>query len=187
VRPRRRAIRVMLGGRLRVTEHLLPRTLEEDAPPGDIHLDWSAVGGDGYRLSLVSEAMADLIAEDMDETPEVVVGIAKAGVPLATLVAGTFDARLGEYTPRKQKMQEDGDEYDDLSGSFSRNFADVEGELCVIVDDVVTSGRTMTEAIRFVNERGGTPASACVLANKSGKSAIDGVRVNSLLGVVRVE
>ncbi|MFP4188386.1 MAG: orotate phosphoribosyltransferase-like protein [Halobacteria archaeon] len=156
-----------------------------DEAPGDIHLDWSAIGGSSRRLSHVAAAMKDLIEEDLAGEPDVVVGIAKAGVPLATLVADEFDARLAEYTPRKQKWGDD--DYDDLSGSFSRNFADVQDARCVVVDDVVTTGRTMTEAVRFVEENGGTPVSAAVLANKAGKTSIDGVEVNSLVGVVRLE
>jgi len=159
---------------------------ETDAP-GDIHLDWSSVGSSSRRLSLVAAALADLIENDIDEEPEVVVGISKAGVPLATLVADVFDARLAEYTPRKQKWSDGDDDFDELSGSFSRNFSDVDGARCVVVDDVVTSGRTMTEAVRFVDEKGGTPVGAAVLVNKSGKTAIDGVAVNSLFDVVRVE
>jgi orotate phosphoribosyltransferase len=158
---------------------------EGDDAPGDIHLDWSAIGGSSRRLSHVAAAMKDLIAEDLADEPDVVVGIAKAGVPLATLVADEFGARLAEYTPRKQKWGDD--DYDDLSGSFSRNFADVGDERCVVVDDVVTTGRTMTEAVRFVEENGGRPVSAAVLANKSGKTSIDGVEVNSLVGVTRLE
>jgi orotate phosphoribosyltransferase len=155
--------------------------------PGDIHLDWSPIGASSKRLSLIAAAMKNLIEEDLNEEPEVVVGIAKAGVPLATLVAEEFDARLAEYTPRKQKWSDGDDDYEELSGSFSRNFADVQDARCVVVDDVVTSGKTMTEAVRFVEEKGGKPISAAVLANKSGKSSIDGVEVNSLVGVVRVE
>ncbi len=162
-------------------------TDKDDDAPGDIHLDWSAVGRSSHRMSLVAAAMKDLIDETTDSEPDVVVGIAKAGVPLATFVAREFDARLAEYTPRKQKWGEDDPDYDELSGSFSRNFAEVDGERCVVVDDVITSGRTMTEAVRFVEERGGTPVGAVVLANKSEMSKIDGVEVKSLLGVIRVE
>jgi orotate phosphoribosyltransferase len=161
-------------------------TDEQDEAPGDIHLDWSQIGRSSYRLSLVAAAMKDLIDEGLGERPDVVVGIAKAGVPIATLVAQEFDARLAEYTPRKQKWEEE-DDYDDLSGSFSRNFAEIEGERCVVVDDIITSGRTMTEAVRFVDEKGGTPVGAAVLANKSDRSDIDGVEVKSLVGVIRVE
>jgi orotate phosphoribosyltransferase-like protein len=38
-----------------------------------------------------------------------------------------------------------------------------------------------------VDEKGGTPVGAAVLANKSDKSKIDGVEVESLLGVIMVE
>ncbi|MDY6780283.1 MAG: orotate phosphoribosyltransferase-like protein [Halobacteria archaeon] len=158
---------------------------ERTAPPGDIHLDWSSVGSDSRRLEHVSRALADLLYDDIDDEPEVVVGIAKAGVPIATIVAEVFGCDLAEYTPRKQKWEDD--DYDDLTGSFSRNFADVDGKNCVVVDDVVTSGKTMTEAIRFVDENGGKTLSAAVLANKSERGSIDGVRVNSLFHVVRVE
>lgn len=158
---------------------------DAEAPPGDIHLDWSAIGRSSRRLDLTGRALADLFLDHIAEPPEVVVGIAKAGVPLATQVAREFDCDLAEYTPRKQKL---GDEdYDDLSGSFSRNFAEVDGRRCVLVDDVITSGRTMTEAIRFVEERGGDPIGAAVLANKTDETTIDGVRVDSLVHIVRVE
>lgn len=165
---------------------LLTHAQDEDkAPPADIHLDWSQLGKSSRRLAYVSWAMADLVREDAEEEPEVVVGIAKAGVPLATYVAEEFDSMLAEYTPRKQKWSDE--DYDDLKGSFSRNFADVEGKRCVLIDDVVTTGRTMTEAIRFVDDNGGKPVSAAVFANKSDEHSIDGVHVNSLVHVVRVE
>ncbi|XGI82909.1 orotate phosphoribosyltransferase-like protein [Halorutilales archaeon Cl-col2-1] len=158
---------------------------EEEEVPSDIHVDWSAIGGSSKRLSLVSQALVDLIREDVGDEVEVVVGIAKAGTPVASLVAEELGCELADYTPRKQKWT--GEEYDSLRGSFSRNFADVGGKKCVIVDDVVTSGTTMTEAIRFVEEKNGDPISAAVLANKSNETVIDGVRINSLIQVVPVE
>ncbi len=158
---------------------------EEEEVPSDIHVDWSAIGGSSERLSLVSQALVDLIREDVGDEVEVVVGIAKAGTPVASLVAEELGCELADYTPRKQKWT--GEEYDSLRGSFSRNFADVGGKKCVIVDDVVTSGTTMTEAIRFVEEKNGDPISAAVLANKSNETVIDGVRINSLIQVVPVE
>ncbi|MDY6776336.1 MAG: orotate phosphoribosyltransferase-like protein [Halobacteria archaeon] len=158
---------------------------EGEEVPSDIHVDWSAIGGSSERLSLVSKALVDLIREDVGDEVEVVVGIAKAGTPVASLVAEELGCELADYTPRKQKWT--GEEYDSLRGSFSRNFADVGGKKCVIVDDVVTSGTTMTEAIRFVEEKNGKPISAAVLANKSNETVIDGVRINSLIQVVPVE
>ncbi|MDY6765372.1 MAG: orotate phosphoribosyltransferase-like protein, partial [Halobacteria archaeon] len=108
-----------------------------------------------------------------------------AGTPIASLVAKELECELAEYTPRKQKWE--GDEYSELTGSFSRNFAGVEGKRCVIVDDVITSGTTMTETIRFVEENGGEPISAAVIANKSDETVIDGVNINFLVQVIRVE
>src|SRR5699024_2506090 len=57
----------------------------------DIHVDWSALGRDSTRLADIGHAMADLLGgEDVD----LIVGIEKAGTPLATTVALELDADL---------------------------------------------------------------------------------------------
>ena len=122
-------------------------TPEPSAGPGDIHVDWSAVGRDSARLGHVAAALADLLSkqgEDVDLT----VGIEKAGSPLATTVATTLDTDLSTYTPRKHQWEEGGIE--NLEGGFSRNFAEVRERDCYIVDDTVTSGTTLRETVEAV-------------------------------------
>jgi orotate phosphoribosyltransferase len=158
-------------------------TPETDDSPVDIHVDWSVLGRDSTRLGHAGAAMADLLAkqgEDVDLT----VGIEKAGVPLATTVARELDTDLGAYTPRKHQW-EDGD-IEDLGGTLSRNFADIRDRDCYVVDDIVTTGTTMTETIEAIRERGGEPVACVVLVDKRGIDELEGVPVHSLLQVVRV-
>ena len=148
----------------------------------DIHVDWSALGRDSTRLSDVGHAMADLLGGD--EGIDLVVGIEKAGTPLATTVALELDADLATYAPRKHQWEE-GD-IDELSGNFSRNFAQIRGRECYVVDDTITSGTTMTETIDAITEEGGTPVGCGVLVDKRGVEELEGVPVESLLQVIRV-
>ncbi|MFB6267133.1 MAG: transcriptional regulator GfcR [Halodesulfurarchaeum sp.] len=150
----------------------------------DIHVDWSAVGRDGARLWHVAAAMADLLdkhGEDVDLT----IGIAQAGVPLATFIARQLETDIGTYTPAKHQWEE-GD-VGKLGGSFSHNFADIRERDCYVVDDTITSGTTMRETIEAVSEEGGNPLAAVVLADKQGIEEIDGVPVYSLVEVLRVD
>ena len=153
------------------------------AGPQDIHVDWSAIGRDSQRLTHVSRAMADLISKD-DTDVGLTVGIEKAGVPLATVVANELDTDIAAYGPAKHQWEE-GD-IDENGGGFSQNFAPVDDQNCYIIDDIVTSGTTMRETITAVREQGGTPVGCVVLADKQGVEEIDGVPVSSLINVVSV-
>ncbi|MFB6113650.1 MAG: transcriptional regulator GfcR [Halodesulfurarchaeum sp.] len=150
----------------------------------DIHVDWSAVGRDGTRLWHVSAAMADLLSKH-GENVDLTIGIAQAGVPLASFIARQLETDLGTYTPAKHQWEE-GD-VGKLGGSFSHNFADIRGRECYVVDDTITSGTTMRETIDAVRDEGGSPLAAVVLADKQGIESIDDIPVYSLVQVLRVE
>ena len=89
------------------------------ASPQDIHVDWSAIGRDSRRLTHVSHAMADLISKD-DTEVGLTVGIEKAGVPLATVIANELDTDIAAYGPAKHQWEK-GD-IDEIDGGFSQNF-----------------------------------------------------------------
>ena len=149
--------------------------------PEDIHVDWSAVGRSSARLTHVGRALSDHLASD---GVDLTVGVEKAGVPLATVVAGELDTDLATYTPAKHQWEE-GD-IEDLGGSFSRNFAAVGGRDCYIVDDTVTSGTTLRETVEAVRAEGGSPVGCSVLVDKQGLDSLADVPVTSLVDVVRV-
>jgi orotate phosphoribosyltransferase len=158
-------------------------TPQETGGPHDIHVDWSALGRDSTRLGFAGKSMADLLSkqgEDVDLT----IGIEKAGAPLATSVARELDTDLGTYAPSKHQWEE-GD-IEELGGTFSRNFAEIRGRDCYVVDDTITSGTTMSETVKAIREEGGEPVACCVLVDKQGVEEIEGVPVYSLLRVIRV-
>ena len=151
--------------------------------PQDIHVDWNAIGRDSVRLDHVGRAMADIISKE-GENVRLTVGIEKAGIPLATTIARELDTDLGAYSPAKHQWEE-GD-IDDLGGGFSRNFAAVTDQQCYIVDDIITSGTTLGEAVEAVRAHGGEPVGCVVLVDKQGLEEIEGVPVYSLMNVVSV-
>jgi orotate phosphoribosyltransferase len=151
--------------------------------PHDIHVDWNAIGRDSARLTAVGRAMADLLSKQ-GEAVDLTVGIEKAGTPLATVVARELETDISTYVPRKQQW-EAGD-IEELEGTFSRNFAEIRDRECYVVDDTVTSGTTMSEAIDAIREQGGDPVAAVVLVDKQGVDALAGVPVYSLIQAIRV-
>jgi len=119
------------------------------------------------------------------ENVDLTVGIEKAGVPIATVVARELEADIATYVPRKHQW-EDGD-LEGLQGTFSRNFADMRERRCYVVDDTITSGTTMSETIDVIRDRGGKPVSCGVLVDKQGVEEINRVPVHSLVQVIAVE
>lgn len=151
--------------------------------PHDIHVDWSAIGGDSGRLWNVGAAMADLLSTH-GEGGDITVGVEKAGIPLATAVAQQLETDLATYAPRKHQWNDD--DMSDLHGAFSQNFADIGDRACYVVDDTITSGTTITETIESIREIGGEPIACVVLVDKQSIDEIDDVPVHSLVQVTRV-
>ncbi|MGC9515757.1 orotate phosphoribosyltransferase-like protein [Methanocrinis sp.] len=156
--------------------------------PKDVSVDWSSIGKSSIRLRQVSLALTDMIEECLDCTDagvEVVVGIALSGVPLASMVAEVLGAELAVYTPTKQRWSTEKGETE-FRGIFSTNFSDVCDAECVVVDDVITSGRTLEEAVEELNDHGASTNAIGVLLDKKGIDEIVGVPVCSLLQIMRV-
>lgn len=155
----------------------------DKSKPYDIHVDWSTIGRDSTRLSHIGNAVANLLSKQGEEV-DLTIGIKKAGMPLATSVAQELDTDLAAYSPSKHQW-EAGD-IEELSGSFSRNFANIRSRACYIVDDTITSGTTLRETIQAVRDEGGNPVAAVVVVDKRGIESIEDVPVSSLINVVPV-
>ena len=166
----------------------LQKAAEEkiDAPV-DFAINWKSIGGNATRLSYVSGALSDMALSH--EEPETVVGVAVSGVPFATVMADCLEDMTGVDTSiaifHPHKHRKDADESDD-EGAISTNFGSVEGRKVVIVDDVITSGKTMKEAIHTIKDLGGEPTCVTVLIDKAGLSEIEGVPVESLIKISRI-
>jgi len=153
------------------------------ASPTDVHIDWSAIGRDGRRLSRLGGIMADLLVSEGPEV-DLTVGVGKSGAPLATVVSQELATDLSVYMPSKYQWNDD--ERSPDTGSFSRSFAAIEGRDCFVVDDNIDTGQTMTETIERVRDSGGTPKAAVVLTDKLGRDEIEGVPIHSLINVVQM-
>jgi len=151
------------------------------ATPIDVHVDWSAIGQNSSRLRHLGAIMADLVAQEGADV-DLTIGVGKSGGPLATVVSQHLDTDVGGYMPSKYQTDEEAT----TSGSFSRNFAAVDGRDCYVVDDNIDTGQTMTEAIDQIRAAGGTPRAVVVLTDKLGQDAISDVRVYSLIEMVQM-
>lgn len=155
--------------------------------PKDVHIDWTAVSSHAPML----EETALMLLNRYYQSPEnaaggspaadVIVGIALSGIPLATLIAVQEASQLAIYHPAKQSQS------DKPTGSISGNFAPVNGQRCIIVDDVITSGNTMKEVVKYLKKHNAIPAAIWVIFDKRGIKDIDGVPVYSLYKISRID
>ena len=157
------------------------------AAPKDIYIDWSNIGRSSTRQRLIAGSLADMVVECLSTTEndiDVIVGVALSGIPLANMIAEDLGVEFATYHPNKQKLDP---ELDGAKGTISQNFAKVSGKNCVLIDDVVTSGTTLTEAVSVLVGLGGKPVAIAVLIDKKGIEDIAGVPLNALLRVTRVD
>lgn len=167
---------------------ILQKTAEVKAEaPVDFAINWKSIGGNSTRLSYVSGALSDMALSHGEA--DTIVGIAVSGIPFATVMADILEDMTGLDTSlaifHPQKHRKDTDESKD-EGTISTNFGSVEGKKVVIVDDVITSGKTAKEVIHTVKDLGGEPTCVTVLIDKAGLSEIEGVPVESLIKVSRL-
>jgi len=156
------------------------------AVPRDVLIDWTPVSG---RADLLDDLAALMVGrsrspqEEGEEAacPTTVVGIALSGVPLATLIGLQEGLKFAVYYPSRHSTATP------PVGSVSENFAPVKGEACVIVDDVITSGKTLREAVEYLRGHGAAPRAIWVIFDKRGIREIDGVPVQALFRVTRLD
>ncbi len=161
---------------------LLAKAKKTEAPPSDVYVDLRNIASP-FRMKCIASAMTDMIMERLDESPDVVVGIATSGIPIATLVAEELGADLSMYYPKKLKWE--GKEQR-IGGLFSENFAKVDEKRCVIVDNVITTGSTIRETADQIKKRGGNVLCAAVIIDKRGIDEMDGFPVLSIFRIVRL-
>ena len=151
--------------------------------PVDIAINWNSLGGSASRLRYVAAALSDIALKHGEI--DLVVGIATSGVPFATMMADVIEELTGTTTcisifhPKKHRTNPANSD----EGAISSNFGTVEGKKIVIVDDVTTSGDTITDVIKVVKDHGGNPVVVTVLIDKSGLEEVDGVPIESLIKV----
>ncbi|TAJ45773.1 orotate phosphoribosyltransferase-like protein [Methanofollis fontis] len=159
--------------------------------PKDVHIDWTAVSSDAGMLDLTASMMIrryEIAVTDgqgllnpEEAGFETVVGISFSGVPMATMIAQGTDSRLAIYHPAKHNPAKN------KVGSISGSFAPVTGRQCVIVDDVITTGKTLHEVVDYLRSHGARPVAIWVLFDKRGIRSVEGVPVFSLYNISRID
>ena len=169
---------------------LLTRAKKEGAAaaPKDIFVDWSMIGKSSSRLMLMATCIADMVEEtlnELDTNVDAVVGVALSGVPLANIVAYQYGVELAVVHPGKHRAEE-GKEAKESRATLSENYSGVRGKRCVIIDDVITTGGTIEETVKLIQDEGGEAVAAAVIIDKKGVDSINSVPVRSLIKVGRV-
>jgi len=155
--------------------------------PKDVHIDWTAISSQGPLLEETAQMLMSRYylsrPGDQSTSPaaEIIVGIAISGIPLATIIAVQEAAQLAIYHPAKQNTS------DRPTGSISGNFAPINGQRCIVVDDTITSGNTMREVVKYLKKHNAVPVAIWVMFDKRGIKDIDGVPVYSLYKISRID
>jgi orotate phosphoribosyltransferase len=155
---------------------LLTRGVKGGDPPKDVKIGWKSLGVYGSRMGYIAAAMTDIIAEEGQRAghePDTILGIALNGIPYATLISEDLGKEVAIYRPTGERHGG--------GGAFSSNYAGVEGKNVVLVDDVLSTGDTLKEAIQEIQAAKGTPMLCMVLVNKTEKNDILGVPVRGLI------
>jgi orotate phosphoribosyltransferase len=72
------------------------------------------------------------------------------------------------------------------SGALSNKYGQVAGKKVAIIDDVLSSGATMSHTIKAIRDCGGDVGLVVVLVNKTTRNEIDGVPLRGIIRAVAV-
>ena len=146
----------------------------DEALPPDVKVGWRTIGVSGSRIQAIAEIMADVILEEQDNLGfelDMVAGVTNNGIPLATMVSDLLGVDFGMIRPSREGTRI----------NYASNYAGLKGKNIVLIDDVVSSGSTSEEVIKFVKAREGVPVLAIVLINKKADNKIDDVPLRALI------
>lgn len=153
---------------------MLSGRTQSKKPPTDVFIGWRSIGVRGMRVNMLCEIIADIIKEEATNRRfefNTVVGLGMNGVPLAQATASILDKDFAILS-----INEDTKE----SKIFS-NFAGLKDKNVVIVDDVISSGKTMQAAIEMLDGLHTKAMLGVVIVNKTKRDDIKGVPVRALI------
>jgi len=146
--------------------------------PSDVRIGWRTLGVRPQRIAAVGSIMADVADEELGfENIDTVVGISINGIAFAYEVARILESDVTVF-----RTTDEGEG----SGSLSNKYGQVAGKRAVIIDDVLSSGKTMSKTIQSIRAAGGEVSLAIVLVNKTTRNEIDDVPLRGLIRAVAV-
>ncbi len=143
----------------------------------DILVDWATIGASPERLRLLGRILAHLVQEKL-RTDEIegVMGLCVNGVPLAQEVSNVIGKPCVIVQTRG-----------DID--FLSPFFEIEGKRVVIIDHVISTGRTLQRVVSKLEESDTTPLGIFVFVDKrswkTDKKMTAGVRTYSLVKAVK--
>jgi orotate phosphoribosyltransferase len=142
--------------------------------PQDVGIGWRTIGVRPQRIAAIGAIMADVVAEECGDSIDTIVGISINGVLFANEVASQLGCEVAIHrnvdgAPGK--------------GSLSNKYGQVAGKRIVIIDDVLSTGVTMSRTIQSMRDAGAEVSLCTVLVNKTVRNEIDEV---PLRGIIRV-
>tara|TARA_Y100000766_G_scaffold258352_1_gene246543 strand:+ start:8582 stop:9166 length:585 start_codon:yes stop_codon:yes gene_type:complete len=150
----------------------------ESERPSDVRIGWRTLGVRPQRIASVGSIMADIADEELGyENIDTVVGISINGIAFAYEVARVMESDMTVF-----RTTDEGEG----SGSLSNKYGQVAGKRVVIIDDVLSSGKTMSKTIQSIRAAGGEVGLAVVLVNKTTRNEIDDVPLRGLIRAVVV-
>ena len=158
-------------------EWLLAKQASEafsEALPADVKVGWRTIGVSGSRISSIADIMADVISEEQQKKGfdvDMISGLTNNGIPLATIVSEILEVDFGMVRTSREGTET----------NYASNYAGIKGKNVILIDDVISSGSTMREAIKFVREQGGNAVLIMVLINKRGEDELDDVPLRALI------
>tara|TARA_B100000900_G_scaffold390496_1_gene384269 strand:- start:240 stop:824 length:585 start_codon:yes stop_codon:yes gene_type:complete len=156
---------------------LLSDTGDSDRP-SDVRIGWRTLGVRPQRIAAVGSIMADVADEEVGyDNIDTVVGISINGIAFAYEVARVMESDMTVF-----RTTDEGEG----SGSLSNKYGQVAGKRVVIIDDVLSSGKTMSKTIQSIRAAGGEVSLAIVLVNKTTRNEIDDVPLRGLVRAVVV-
>tara|TARA_B100000953_G_C18017250_1_gene419646 strand:- start:658 stop:1257 length:600 start_codon:yes stop_codon:yes gene_type:complete len=142
--------------------------------PADVKVGWRTIGVSGTRMQAIAEIMADVILEEQEKQQfdlDMIAGLTNNGVPLATIISDILGLDFGMIRPSREGTET----------NYASNYAGLDKKNIVIVDDVISTGSTATEAVNFAKANGGNPVLIIVLINKKADDDIEGVTLRALI------
>jgi orotate phosphoribosyltransferase len=120
----------------------------------------------------VAEKLCQALAAKIKTKPDVVVGPAMGGIYVAHEMARAFKTRC-LFTERGE----------DKKMTLRRGFSIKPGEKVLVVEDVITTGKSTGEVIEILKQKGGVLTGVASIVDRSEGQASFGVPFDSLLKI----
>jgi len=155
-------------------EWLIDEGMVEE-PPDDIRIGWRTIGARATRIEAIGLILADITDEEGEDI-DTIVGISINGIAFAQSLAGHIDADFAIF----RSVDGEG------TGHLSNKYGNVAGRNVAIIDDVLSTGSTMSKTIQSLRSQGANVSLCMVLVNKTERNEIDGVPLRGIIRAVKV-